>query len=77
MSIYHRHFDTADHDEPEGCWCTECKEECRLVEETFGYAGTHCTFGRSGTHHTGVYVSDCCGAGYTYEDPDANLICGI
>jgi len=40
--------------------CAECGEECQEVEETFDYAGTHCTNGRAGTHHTGVYVSKCC-----------------
>jgi len=42
--------------------CPECKEPCKSVEETFDYAGTHCTNGESGTHRTGNYVSDCCGA---------------
>lgn len=42
--------------------CTDCGEECKAVEETFDYAGTHCTYGVAGTHHTGHYVSDCCGA---------------
>jgi len=56
--------------EPEGCWCTDCKNECTLVEETFDYPGTHCNHGRPGTHHTGVYVSSCCGAEYTYENPN-------
>ena len=45
-------------------YCCECGEECKIVEETFDYAGTHCTNGVSGTHHTGVYVSDCCSADY-------------
>ena len=40
--------------------CKECNEECSAVEETFGYPGTHCNYGRTGTHHTGIYVSDCC-----------------
>jgi len=44
--------------------CSECGEKCELVEETFDYAGTHCTFGRNGIHHTGLYVSDCCFADY-------------
>ena len=56
--------------EPEDCWCTECKEPCRLEEETFNYSGTHCNHGIAGTHHTGIYVSDCCGESYTYEDPN-------
>lgn len=42
--------------------CTECGKECNAIEETFDYSGTHCTFGMSGTHHTGHYVSDCCSA---------------
>ena len=40
--------------------CTNCKKKCSTVEETFDYAGTHCTNGNSGTHHTSHYVSDCC-----------------
>ncbi len=40
--------------------CGNCGEPCSIVEETFDYAGTHCTNGQSGTHHTGVFVSDCC-----------------
>lgn len=40
--------------------CEDCGDECKPVEETFDYAGTHCTYGQSGTHHTGNYVSDCC-----------------
>jgi predicted nucleic acid-binding Zn ribbon protein len=40
--------------------CTECGEECKVVEETFDYAGTHCTHGQAGTHHTGIFVSECC-----------------
>ena len=42
--------------------CADCWSPCKAVEETFDFAGTHCTGGRSGTHHTGFYVSDCCGA---------------
>lgn len=40
--------------------CSDCGCECSAVEETFDYAGSHCTHGRSGTHHTGHYVSACC-----------------
>ena len=47
--------------------CTDCGEPCDIVEETFDYAGTHCTNGKAGTHHTGVYVSKCCGADYEVE----------
>ena len=42
--------------------CTDCLHVCGEQEETFDYSGTHCTNGKSGTHHTGHYVSDCCGA---------------
>ena len=48
--------------------CDECGDECAAVEETFDYAGTHCTHGRSGTHRTGHYVSDCCLAEITTEE---------
>ncbi len=40
--------------------CNDCGNECEVVEETFDYSGTHCNNGNGGTHHTGVYVSDCC-----------------
>ena len=56
--------------EPEDYWCTDCEQPCTLVEETFDYAGTHCTHGVSGTHHTGHYVSACCNAEYTDENPN-------
>lgn len=42
--------------------CVSCGGECEMVEETFDYAGTHCTNGMAGTHRTGVYVTNCCGA---------------
>ena len=40
--------------------CSDCGEECKLVEESFDYGGTHCNHGIGGTHYTGHYVSDCC-----------------
>ena len=40
--------------------CSQCKEKCATVEECFDYAGTHSTNGKSGTHRTGHYVSECC-----------------
>lgn len=43
-------------------YCGDCNGQCEAVEETFDYGGTHCTHGKGGTHHTGNYVSDCCGA---------------
>lgn len=42
--------------------CPECKEPAEWVEETIDYSGTHCTNGKGGVHHTGIYVSKCCGA---------------
>jgi len=50
-------------DEPEYT-CDNCGYTCTLSEETFDYPGTHCTHGKGGTHRTGIYVSDCCLAGY-------------
>ena len=47
--------------------CSECGEPCDAVEETFDYAGTHCTNGKGGTHHTGHYVSKCCLAELEHE----------
>ena len=45
--------------------CDSCGDACELVEETFDYAGTHCTGGASGTHKTGVWLSKCCLADYS------------
>ncbi len=42
--------------------CDQCGDECKLIEEVFDYAGTHCSHGKAGTHHTGNYYSDCCNA---------------
>ena len=50
--------------------CLDCNEECNPEEETFDYVGTHCTNGKSGTHRTGGYVSDCCGADMEAQDND-------
>ena len=49
-------------------FCINCGDECNAIEETFSYAGTHCTNGKDGVHHTGVYVSDCCLDGTTTVD---------
>ena len=45
-------------------YCNECGGKCGVIEETFDYSGAHCTHGRSGTHHTGIWVSACCFADY-------------
>lgn len=42
--------------------CSDCGDPCKAVEETFDYSGTHCTNGVPGTHHTGIYKSNCCDA---------------
>jgi len=47
--------------------CPECGEPCEIIplDNAFDYAGTHCTYGRSGTHYPSDYgtpVSDCCEA---------------
>lgn len=52
--------------EPE-VYCTECGQECSEVWESFDYAGTHCTHGKSGTHYTGYKISSCCGAPTTWD----------
>jgi hypothetical protein len=46
----------------DGPVCLACGEPCTALRESFDYAGTHCTHGRSGTHYTGRWISDCCGA---------------
>lgn len=52
--------------------CDDCGEKCELIEETIDYAGTHCTFGKSGTYHTGNYVSACCLAEW-HEEVNSNV----
>lgn len=52
---------------PEDITCSDCGEECRAVplDNSFAYAGTHCTGGKSGIHKPAGYgepVSDCCEA---------------
>ena len=47
--------------------CPDCGEPCEVkpLDNSFDYAGTHCTYGRSGTHYPEDYgspVSDCCEA---------------
>jgi hypothetical protein len=47
--------------------CPECGEECEVkpLDNSFDYAGTHCTGGVGGTHYPMNYgspVSDCCEA---------------
>lgn len=45
--------------------CEECGKLCEPVEDSWDYAGTHCTGGNAGTHRTGDWYSDCCDAGYS------------
>lgn len=47
--------------------CPECGEICAVValDNSFDYAGTHCTYGRPGVHYPpdwGCPVSHCCEA---------------
>lgn len=47
--------------------CTECGKECNVIplDNSFSYAGTHCTNGNGGIHYPpgyGMPVSDCCEA---------------
>jgi len=59
-----RHNESRDEAIKDEYKCLSCGELCKLVEETFDYAGTHCTNGNSGTHKTGHYLTDCCLADY-------------
>ena len=52
---------------PDGFCCPECGQPCEIVPllNDFGYAGTHCTGGRSGVHFPldfGLPISNCCEA---------------
>jgi hypothetical protein len=47
--------------------CNECGRPCTIQEISFGYAGTHCTHGVSGTYYTGDFESSCCGADFHEE----------
>lgn len=53
-------------------YCGECGEVCEVYAEviSWDYAGTHCNFGKSGTHYAGTeYASKCCDAtAYTNEE---------
>ena len=45
--------------------CACCREECIPIklDNSFSYAGTHCTHGRDGIHYPagyGAMVSNCC-----------------
>jgi hypothetical protein len=47
--------------------CSDCGEPCKVIglDNSFDYAGTHCTHGKGGTHRPEGYgspVSDCCEA---------------
>jgi hypothetical protein len=60
-------WDNMDYEPPTTTICPDCGEECTIVplDNSFDYAGTHCTHGRSGTHKPegyGTPVSDCCDA---------------
>jgi hypothetical protein len=43
-------------------FCDGCKEPCKTkaVDQSFSYAGTHCSHGRDGVHHEIDILSDCC-----------------
>ena len=48
-------------------FCRDCRQPCKVIplDNSFDYAGTHCTGGRPGTHYPAGYgdpVSDCCEA---------------
>ena len=43
--------------------CPKCDKECKVIEmdDSFNYSGTHCTGGKSDTHHIPkYYISECC-----------------
>jgi len=40
--------------------CSNCKEECKMIEETHDAPATHCNYGIASIHKTGIYLSDCC-----------------
>jgi hypothetical protein len=45
--------------------CYDCGDECQVIviDDSFDYAGTHCTYGRPGVHRVPKYFgSDCCAA---------------
>ena len=45
-------------------FCDDCYEETEevFIDQSFDYAGTHCTGGLAGTHHAGYMGSQCCEA---------------
>ena len=62
---------------PEDFVCPDCGEKAIIVplDNSFDYAGTHCTYGRSGIHYPQDYgspVTACCEAPVEAEvnEPD-------
>jgi len=54
-----------EYNTPQGFRCPECGELCKIIPllNEFDYAGTHVTWGHSGTHYPtnwGDPVTDCC-----------------
>ena len=57
--------------------CSECGEHCGIIplDNSFDYAGTHCTGGVGGTHYPqdfGEPVGDCCEAEIEGCTPEAD-----
>lgn len=60
---------------PEGTICRCCRIPCNVVplDNSFDYAGTHCTGGVGGVHYPAGYgspASDCCGDDCLNADGD-------
>ena len=52
--------------------CQSCFQRCDIEfkDDSFDYAGTHCTGGVGGTHHQESEVSGCCGESVREVDED-------
>lgn len=64
---------------PDPAFCGDCGEECTVEphDNSFAYAGTHCTGGRAGVHKPAGYgepVSDCCNADCYTDEELTNII---
>ena len=53
-----------EYETPRSAFCSHCQKECTCVkyDDSFDYAGTHCTHGIGGTQHEYHWASDCCDA---------------
>ena len=56
--------------------CDDCNQPCEIImiDDSFDYAGTHCTGGMPGRHHVPPYAgSECCEAEFTEVEEEEEI----